>query len=126
MKVINQIQKETKTFNSIVEFEAYYQKHKDEMEKQTTQYLNKVYKIITPDNIEYRITKKNCAKNNGKLIGGEICLKKVQQTQQEDQHLFEIALESVKVDIENMKTKIEEIKQTVNSVVKFINEMNQT
>lgn len=116
MKVINQIQKETKTFSSIVEFEAYYQKHKDEMEKQTTQYLNKVY----------RITKKNCVKEGSKLIGGEICLKKVQQTQQEDQHLFEIALESVKVDIENMKTKIEEIKQTVNSVVKFINEMNQT
>ena len=125
MKVINEVQQETKTFKSIAEFDAYYQKNKDDMEKQTTQLLNKLYKIEQPDGSLYRITKKNCGKVDGKIVGGEVCLKKVIAQKDDEQPLWEIAIESVKADITNMRSKIEEIKQTVNQIVKVINEMNQ-
>ena len=65
MKVINEVQEETKSFKSIIEFDAYYRDHKEEMEKQTTQLLNKLYKIEVPDGSVYRITKKNCNKVDG-------------------------------------------------------------
>ena len=58
LKVINEITEEVKNFKSIEEFNLYYQKHKDEMNEQTTQYLNRVYKIVTPEGTTYRITKK--------------------------------------------------------------------
>ena len=58
LKVINEITDEVKYFKSIEEFNLFYQKHKDDMNDQTTQYLNRVYKIITPEGMEYRITKK--------------------------------------------------------------------
>ena len=77
LKVINEITEEVKNFKSIEEFNLYYQKHKDEMNEQTTQYLNRVYKIVTPEGTTYRITKKNCSKNGTRRIGGDIFLKKV-------------------------------------------------
>ena len=52
-------------------------------------------------------------------------MKKIQQKEDEQQQLWEIAIESVKADIANMKTKIEEIKNTVNSVVKVVNDILQ-
>lgn len=69
LEVINEITEETKNFKSIEEFNLFYQKHKDEMNGRTTQYLNRVYKIITPDGVEYRITKKNCSKEGNKRVG---------------------------------------------------------
>lgn len=65
LKVINEIRDETKIFKTVEEFDIYYSKHKDEMNTHTTQYLNRVYKIDTNDG-EYRITKKNCKKVDGK------------------------------------------------------------
>ena len=53
LKVINEITTEIKNFKSIDEFNLYYQKHKDDMNNQTTQYLNRVYKIVTADGVEY-------------------------------------------------------------------------
>lgn len=76
LEVINEITEETKNFKSIEEFNLFYQKHKDEMNGRTTQYLNRVYKIITPDGVEYRITKKNCSKEGNKRVGGDIFHKK--------------------------------------------------
>ncbi len=125
MKVINEVQEETKSFKSIIEFDAYYRDHKEEMEKQTTQLLNKLYKIEVPDGSVYRITKKNCNKVDGKIKGGEVCLKKVTVQKDDEQPLWEIAIESVKADIASMKAKIEEIKNAVNAVVKVINELQK-
>ena len=52
LKVINEITTEIKNFKSIEEFNLFYQKHKDEMNNQTTQYLIRIYKIVTPDGVE--------------------------------------------------------------------------
>lgn len=152
LKVINEITTEIKNFKSIEEFNLYYQKHKDDMNNQTTQYLNRVYKIVTPDGVEYRITKKNCQKEGTKRVGGDIFLKKVVKTNE----LKELEQDVIKADIENLKNeltacqsmmtnkvnieqykqtidclnnhmdeidkKINELKSTVNQIAKYINQ----
>lgn len=145
LKVINEITTEIKNFKSIEEFNLYYQKHKDDMNNQTTQYLNRVYKIVTPEGVEYRITRKNCSKEGTKRIGGDIFLKKVVKTND----LKELQEDILKVDIENLRNeltnkvnseqykqdldslnnhmneidkKINELKTTVNQIVKHINQ----
>ena len=125
IKVVNELRDDIKVFKSLEEFDLFYQKNKDSMNGQTTQMLNKLYKIELPDGSLYRITKKNCGSGKGKTLIGDICLKKVTTQKDDEQPLWEIAIESVKADITNMRSKIEEIKQTVNQVVKVINEMNQ-
>ena len=102
LKVINEITTEIKNFKSIEEFNLYYQKHKDDMNNQTTQYLNRVYKIVTPDGVEYRITKKNCQKEGTKRVGGDIFLKKVVKTNE----LKELEQDVIKADIENLKNEL--------------------
>ena len=125
IQVVNELRNDIKVFKSLEEFDLFYQKNKDSMNGQTTQLLNKLYKIELPDGSLYRITKKNCGSGKGKTLIGDICLKKIIAQKDDEQPLWEIAIESVKADITNMKNKIEEIKQTVNQIVKVINEMNQ-
>ena len=125
IKVVNELRNDIKVFKSLEEFDLFYQKNKDSMNGQTTQLLNKLYKIELPDGSLYRITKKNCGSGKGKTLTGDICLKKIIAQKDDEQPLWEIAIESVKADITNMRSKIEEIKQTVNQIVKVINEMNQ-
>ena len=125
IQVVNELRNDIKVFKSLEEFDLFYQKNKDSMNGQTTQLLNKLYKIELPDGSLYRITKKNCGSGKGKTLTGDICLKKIIAQKDDEQPLWEIAIESVKADITNMKSKIEEIKQTVNQIVKVINEMNQ-
>ena len=111
LKVINEIVDEIKNFKSIEEFNMYYQKHKDDIDNKTTQYLNKVYKIVTNDGSEYRITKKNCSKLNGKIKGGEIYLRKVNNN---DKNIKELENDIIKADIEQLKLKITELTSTIN------------
>lgn len=143
LKVINEITDEVKYFKSIEEFNLFYQKHKDDMNDQTTQYLNRVYKIITPEGMEYRITKKNCSKNGNRRVGGDIFLKKVVKTND----LKELKQDVIKAEIENLKSdiqncdkqrkdqvlacehkfasidkKLAELTNTVNQIAKYINE----
>ena len=134
LKVINEIRDETKIFKTVEEFDIYYSKHKDEMNTHTTQYLNKVYKIDTNDG-EYRITKKNCKKVDGKITDGDIYLKKVKTKLNEDDNLtslrftsIEASVESNKTSINQLKTDIEQltltvddIKDKLNKVIQFIN-----
>ena len=143
LKVINEITDEVKYFKSIEEFNLFYQKHKDDMNDQTTQYLNRVYKIITPEGMEYRITKKNCSKNGNRRVSGDIFLKKVVKTND----LKELKQDVIKAEIENLKSdiqncdkqrkdqvlacehkfasidkKLAELTNTVNQIAKYINE----
>lgn len=138
LKVINEIRDETKIFKTVEEFDIYYSKHKDEMNTHTTQYLNKVYKIDTNDG-EYRITKKNCKKVDGKITDGDIYLKKVKtklnEKSSENDDLtslrftsIEASVESNKTSINQLKTDIEQltpivddIKDKLNKVIQFIN-----
>ena len=123
MKVINEIREQTKQFNSVEEFDLYYRRHKEDMDGKTTQYLNRVYKIKCSDGTEYRITKKNCLKQDGKLCGGEIYLKKVVNKQSDDDDLNDVRYANLKVDITNMNEQINELKQQIDSMKQTINEM---
>ena len=64
VKIINENRNEVKVFKSLEEFDLFYQKNIDQMKSQTTNYLNKIYKIVTNDGNEYRITKRNCKYGN--------------------------------------------------------------
>ena len=104
LKVINEITDEIKYFKSIDEFDIYYQKHKEEMNKQTTQLLNRIYKIKTPDNVEYRITKKNCRKEDGKMVYGDVYLRKI--CSKIDENPFEHELRDLHDEIKKCNDKI--------------------
>lgn len=144
LKVINEITDEIKHFKSIEEFDLFYKKYKDLLNKRTTQYLNKIYKIVTPEGIEYKITKKNCVKEDGKLVGGEICLRKVNKPDNDnsdnENNINELSIDVLRADFENMcarveknsasinaiNLKLEEIKSTLNQVTKVVNQMIQS
>ena len=128
LKVINEITTEIKNFKSIEEFNLYYQKHKDDMNNQTTQYLNRVYKIVTPDGVEYRITKKNCQKEGTKRVGGDIFLKKVVKTNElkeleqdvikAEQQLLNNRCSELAHDIENLKSMFSQNLSTFDNEIK--------
>lgn len=111
VNVINQIRDEVKQFNSLEEFDLYYNKHKADFDNKTTQFLNRVYKIRLPDNTEYRITKKNCVKKDGKLINGEINLKKVVATKNQDNDISELVYANINVDITNLRNELDSTKK---------------
>lgn len=134
IQVINEIRGEVKTFRSLEEFDLYYQKNKESMDKQTTQHLNRLFKIELPDGTTYRITKKNCGSGKGKTLTGDIYLKKMVSPQKEEQPLWEIAVETVKVDLygkcdtitrelTDLKAKIDKISNTVNILADVVNKM---
>ena len=132
LKVINEIRDETKIFKTVEEFDIYYSKHKDEMNNHTTQYLNRVYKIDTNDG-EYRITKKNCKKVDGKITDGEIYLKKVKSkmTRQEartprvnvDDDLTSLRFTSIEASVESNKASINQLKIDVERLTQLVNDI---
>ena len=132
LKVINEIRDETKIFKTVEEFDIYYSKHKDEMNNHTTQYLNRVYKIDTNDG-EYRITKKNCKKVDGKITDGDIYLKKVKSkmTRQEartprvnvDDDLITLRFTSIEASVESNKASINQLKIDVERLTQLVNDI---
>ncbi len=97
VKVIEPIKNYLKEFNTPVEFNLWYSKNKDEVDKLTTHKLNKMYHIVG-----YRITK----------IKGVLMLKedkKVKNDDDENDEIFEL------------KVELEKIKETVNKLINFIN-----
>lgn len=110
LKVINDNVNESKVFKSIEEFNLFYQKNIEQMKSQTTNYLNKIYKIITNDGNEYKITKRNCT--DGKRLNGDIYLKKVGNT-------ITKTLEN-----DNIKADISLIKESLNEFTEQINQLN--
>ena len=109
LKVINDNVNESKVFKSIEEFNLFYQKNIEQMKTQTTNYLNKIYKIITNDGNEYRITKRNCT--DGKRLNGDIYLKKVGNTITKT-----LENDNIKADISLMKESLNEFTEQINQL----------
>lgn len=95
LKVIEPIKNYINEFNSPVEFNLFYAKHKDEIDALTTHKLNKMYHIEG-----YRITK----------IKGELMLKKWVVKEEKDHGI-----------IDELKSEIKEIRDTVNKIIEFLN-----
>ena len=125
LSVINEIRDEIKQFNSIEEFDLYYQKHKDAMNTHTTQYLNRVYKIKCADGNEYRITKKNCSKQDGRISGGDICLKKVVK-KNDDNTINELMYTNVQADIANLRNEVNRVTNELNSILVEIDALKES
>lgn len=109
LKVINANIDEPKVFKSIEEFNLFYQKNIEQMKTQTTNYLNKIYKIITNDGNEYKITKRNCT--DGKRLNGDIYLKKVGNTITKT-----LENDNIKADISLMKESLNELNEQLNQL----------
>ena len=100
LKVIEPIKNYIKEFNSPVEFNLWYAKHKEEVDALTTHKLNKMYLING-----YRITK----------IKGELMLKVDRKVKEETEE------ESRCEEINDLRNEIKNIKDTVNHLIEFIN-----
>ena len=106
LKVINDNVNESKVFKSIEEFNLFYQKNIEQMKSQTTNYLNKIYKIITNDGNEYKITKRNCLKDGSKLVQGDIYLKKIDTKNISEAN--ELEYENIKIDLQLLRESMDE------------------
>ena len=99
LKIIEPIHKPLHEFETPDEFNIYYHKHKDEMDKETTHLLNKKFSING-----YRITK----------IKGVLCLKR--STMKTNQRLID--QREKKDDLQERLQKLEEV---VNQIIDVIN-----
>ena len=126
MKIINEIRDEIKQFNSPEEFDLFYQKHKNDMNTHTTQYLNRIYKIKCADGNEYRITKKNCSKQDGKISGGEIYLKKVVKKTDADNTINELMYTNISADITNLRNELDRTKNELSSILSEIESLKES
>lgn len=111
VKVIGPIKEYLKTFNNPDEFNLWYAKNKDEIDKITTHKLNKMYFIDG-----YRITK----------IKGVLCLKKSVQKPTENDHSepdFQHNLDELNCEISEQAQSIEQIKNDIIAIKAAINEI---
>lgn len=137
LKVLDPIKNPSREFKSIEEFDAFFQKNKDELNAKTTQQLNKLYRI-TDNGEEYKITKKGTRDENGKRVIGEICVKKKHNSAEECELRIEMLASigevNLKIDnlekkniqlldeIKNLKLEIDSLSAYLNKTVKYINE----
>ena len=126
LSVINELRDETKQFNSVEEFDLYYRSHKDDMNSRTTQYLNRVYQIKCADGSEYRITKKNCVKQGGKISGGDICLKKVVKKNDVDNTITDLMYTNIQADITNLRNELDRTKNELSSILSDIDTLRES
>ena len=109
VKVIGPIKEYLKMFNGPDDFNIWYAKNKDDIDKLTTHKLNKMYHIDG-----YRITK----------IKGILCLKKDEKKPASENESTTDRfndLENITNQIEQLKADIITIKTTINEIIKAIN-----
>ncbi len=98
LKILEPISKYLKEFNTPEEFNIFYSKNKEELDKLTTHKLNKMYHIIG-----YRITK----------IKNELMLKKWSEKEDKNENYDE--------QIRSIHEELNKIKATMNQIIDFIN-----
>ena len=126
IRVINDNKMEQRTFNSVEEFDLFYQKYKDMFNEKTTNYLNKTYKIITPE-CEYRITKRT-----GKDGSNNVFLKKISK-QADNDNLVEIQFANIRADINVLQSSLDSyskrittLENTIGMITTKINQLTNT
>lgn len=124
LKVLDPIKNPSREFKSIEEFDAFFQKNKEDLNSKTTQQLNKLYRI-TDNGEEYKITKKGTRDSSGQRVIGEICVKK--RCNKNDDSDLRIEMISL---IGELNAKIESLEKE-NSILKrdfkeLNNHFNQT
>ena len=118
LKLIEPIRNYTKEFNTPDEFNIWYSKNKDTIDKLTTHKLNKMYHING-----YRITK----------IKGILCLKKWENKAKKEEDKNNVCFDEVMDEfrdeynsqLEEMKKEIKKLKDVINKIISYINGENQ-
>lgn len=138
LKVLDPIKNPSREFKSIEEFDAFFQKNKEELTAKTTQQLNKLYRIVD-NGEEYKITKKGTRDENGKRITGEICVKKrstckAEETELKVELLTLIGESNAKIEqlqkenkilkqmISELQLDFQKLSDYVNNTIKIINQ----
>ena len=119
LKIIEPIHKPLHEFETPDEFNIYYHKHKDEMDKETTHLLNKKFSING-----YRIRK----------IKGVLCLKR--STMKTNQRLIDqretksksnvehtVPGKQMFDDINDLQDRIQKLEEVVNNIIDVINQL---
>lgn len=107
LKIIEPIHKPLHEFETPDEFNIYYHKHKDEMDKETTHLLNKKFSING-----YRITK----------IKGVLCLKR--STMKTNQRLID-QRENKSDSLHDLQERLQKLEEVVNQIIDVINSNNK-
>ena len=109
LKIIEPIHKPLHEFETPDEFNIYYHKHKDEMDKETTHLLNKKFSING-----YRITK----------IKGVLCLKKWTKNKSEHVNVDETSKMSRQMlAFDDLQDRILKLEEAVNQIIDIINQL---
>ena len=109
LEIIGPIHDYVKKFNSIEEFNLFYDKNKVKIDALSTNKLNKLYYING-----YRITKIGTRDENGKKQQGKICLKKSENNE-------------VNVNpIENIQKRLTLIEHDLNECISKINILTES
>ena len=103
VNVIEPKQKLLKAFESTDDFDLYYSQHKDEMDKMTTQKLNKCYPVTG-----YHICR----------VRNTLCLKKVIPK-------INNASTNASTNVSN-NNELEQIKNKITAIEKYLNELSLT
>ena len=117
LKVIEPIKNYLKEFKTVDEFNLWYSKNKEEVDKLTTHKLNKMYKIDG-----YRITKIKGVLMLKKWVEKEekeIVSKTLPSTESIDELRFDLQSKTL-----SLESEINEIRNTVNKIISFIQESN--
>ena len=109
LKIIEPIKNYLKEFKTVDEFNLWYSKNKDEVDKLTTHKLNKMYKIDG-----YRITK----------IKGILMLKK--DTKTKSKEMDKVIKDEIRDEINEIRNEINEIRDAVNKIISFIQESSSS
>jgi predicted nucleic acid-binding Zn-ribbon protein len=134
LKVIEPIEKPLKTFSGIDEFNLYYMKNKEEIEKQTTHMLNRRFHIdgyhITKikgvlslkkwDETKKYYKSKKDVDNSEKVESSEITSEI--ETMNEKINLLTQKVESQGDEITKINQSLIEIKQRINAIIEIIDE----
>ena len=103
LKIIAPINEYVKEFSNPDEFNVWYNKHKEEVDNETTNKLNKMYHIDG-----YKITK----------IKGVLMLKKWNKAKS---IAHDSSVDELKTQINELQQKYEEIKDRMNQLIEIVN-----
>ena len=94
-----------KNFDSIEEFQQYYNLHKDEIDKTTTTKLNRMFKIK-----DYKITRRKIGDNDGKTL----CFQQIKSNQ--NKNVDKDAYEEYKIELCELENTISELNSKMKNI----------
>ena len=107
-----------KTFDTLEEFQNYYNLHKDEIDKTSTVKLNRMFKIK-----DYKITRRTIAGNESKtLCFRQLFKSELEQPEHEEHQELENSISELNDRIKILELENTKIKQQLLEIIKALND----